>query len=988
MCNSKTLFSSILLIVCMLLLYNNVRAWERIISHCFGCGGDARGVVVDAAGDVIAIGTINSYEVVKMSKADGSVIWRFHAFSDPIEDLAVDSNGDVFVVAHANRSVVKVSGTTGTEIWRAAVGVTNPNAFQPSIKAVAVDRDNNVVTAGTVGGLLNISKLRGTNGTEMWRYEREGYAFDVAIDANGNVAAAGLMNRNFAAVRLDGANGSEIWQKEINGAGNFSDVFEMANAVAVDSGGNVIVAGITSNVIANFRDFTVAKYSPDGIRLWVRIIDGTYIQSNDIANAVVVDRDGDVIAAGSIENDDPNIPSSPREHFHVIKFSGATGNTIWSKSAQDAPFGEEDIYGHAFALSVNAYGNVVAAGMHGNGNNTGFTIVKFWGSTGGRAWRYTITSPSRVDYYIANDVVMDSNSDVIAAGQVPASDGWGKFTVVKLRREDGKDYSTNPTSPVPETVSKYAPLVYLHSDDNYRPGNPASFINESSLNWFHEGGCDSEVIADSVQADRLGELTTTPYTAKPTMINNSCMNFFNIVFKANDYTRPWDDNRKNYNGFWNDPFYQKEGFYLDLEDEFESQEGMPAPVLNQPGAPVFYEYVHGQYITYWFFYPYNSFKIRIIQPLPFPHIEEVGVQTHEGDWERISVQLNAQDLPVNIRYYTHDGPGEVYGWETVSKYELTHPIVFSAKGSHASYADEGPQLLKKWCFPVVGCVPDQTDDNGPKWSTWNRLEDIRSQSWYGYGGAWGNVSTLPFGQGKHFTGPLGPSTYKPSNGDWHNSIPTPAGQNVSIRTNSLEVNFSNISTAGITDTMALSQNQLPPLPFGYSLHVSMPMYDITTSAVFTGNITVSFNVLNVANATVCNQLRVLHYTNNAWDVTNNAVPSYDVGAYKCTLQQTVTSLSPFVVAQLIAPTAASVTVGGRVIAGKDDGVNKARVYLIDQNGVTRTTLTNPFGYYRFDEVPVGATYIFYVRHKRYQFNPQVFNVLEETNALDFFALSK
>jgi hypothetical protein len=184
----------------------------------------------------------------------------------------------------------------------------------------------------------------------MWRYEHEGRAYAVAIDTNGNVAAAGVMNRNFAAVRLNGTNGSEIWQREINGVGSFTDNNEVANAVAIDSGGNVAVAGVTSNKINDFGDFTVAKYSPDGTRLWMRIIDGSYIQSKDIAFAVVVDRDGDVIAAGSIQDDNSTNPDS-YEHFHVIKFSGATGNTLWSKSAQDAPFGEEDIPGHAFALT-------------------------------------------------------------------------------------------------------------------------------------------------------------------------------------------------------------------------------------------------------------------------------------------------------------------------------------------------------------------------------------------------------------------------------------------------------------------------------------------------------------------------------------------------------------------------------------------------------------------------------------------------------------
>jgi hypothetical protein len=84
-------------------------------------------------------------------------------------------------------------------------------------------------------------------------------------------------------------------------------------------------------------------------------------------------------------------------------------------------------------------------------------------------------------------------------------------------------------------------------------------------------------------------------------------------------------------------------------------------------------------------------------------------------------------------------------------------------------------------------------------------------------------------------------------------------------------------------------------------------------------------------------------------------------------------------------TAATATVGGRVFAGKDRGVSKARVILTDSSGATRYTMTNSFGYYRFDGVEVGQTYIFSVSHKRYQFAPQIFTVNEDLTELNFMA---
>jgi len=87
----------------------------------------------------------------------------------------------------------------------------------------------------------------------------------------------------------------------------------------------------------------------------------------------------------------------------------------------------------------------------------------------------------------------------------------------------------------------------------------------------------------------------------------------------------------------------------------------------------------------------------------------------------------------------------------------------------------------------------------------------------------------------------------------------------------------------------------------------------------------------------------------------------------------------------LAPTAASVTIGGRVTALLRRGVSNARVTLTNFNGETRYAMTNPFGYYRFDEVEVGATYILEIRHKRYQFAPQVISVSEENENLNFVA---
>ena len=90
----------------------------------------------------------------------------------------------------------------------------------------------------------------------------------------------------------------------------------------------------------------------------------------------------------------------------------------------------------------------------------------------------------------------------------------------------------------------------------------------------------------------------------------------------------------------------------------------------------------------------------------------------------------------------------------------------------------------------------------------------------------------------------------------------------------------------------------------------------------------------------------------------------------------------------LAPTAAMVSVGGQVLTANGNGLSRARVTLTDTNGTTRTAITNSFGYFRFDAIEAGQTYIISAFHKRFQFinQTQVVFVGDEITDLGFNAL--
>ena len=89
----------------------------------------------------------------------------------------------------------------------------------------------------------------------------------------------------------------------------------------------------------------------------------------------------------------------------------------------------------------------------------------------------------------------------------------------------------------------------------------------------------------------------------------------------------------------------------------------------------------------------------------------------------------------------------------------------------------------------------------------------------------------------------------------------------------------------------------------------------------------------------------------------------------------------------LAPTAASVMVGGRVLTSRGRGIGNVIIRLTDSAGNTRTARTSAFGFYRFDEVAAGETYVVSATGKRYTFNQQtqVLNANADTNDINFIA---
>jgi hypothetical protein len=88
------------------------------------------------------------------------------------------------------------------------------------------------------------------------------------------------------------------------------------------------------------------------------------------------------------------------------------------------------------------------------------------------------------------------------------------------------------------------------------------------------------------------------------------------------------------------------------------------------------------------------------------------------------------------------------------------------------------------------------------------------------------------------------------------------------------------------------------------------------------------------------------------------------------------------------PTAATVLIGGRILTSEGNGLQNARVTLTDQNGNSQTLITGKLGYFRFNNVAAGETYIISIASKHYIFQPRVIIAMEDVTNLNFTGIRR
>jgi hypothetical protein len=241
----------------------------------------------------------------------------------------------------------------------------------------------------------------------------------VAADGNGALLVGGNLYRALAGqthaggqdafVRKHDAAGNELWSRQFG-----SSATEWGLGVAADAGGNVLIAGATTGTLsgqtsAGDTDAFVCKYDGSGNALWTRQF-GTSL--SDTADAVSVDSTGNVLVVGSTAGAFPGYTAAGGWDVFVCKYDGA-GNALWARQfgsdSDDVPS----------SVSVDASGNVFVAGrtdgtLAGQTSRGGMdAFVRKYDGAGNELWTRQFGS-SGSD--AANGASVDGAGKVIVAG--------------------------------------------------------------------------------------------------------------------------------------------------------------------------------------------------------------------------------------------------------------------------------------------------------------------------------------------------------------------------------------------------------------------------------------------------------------------------------------------------------------------------------------------------------------------------------------------
>jgi uncharacterized protein (AIM24 family) len=317
-----------------------------------------------------------------------------------------------------------------------------------------------------LAALLAAGCAAGTDGELLLPGGDEG---DRLLEAAG---AAGQGGGDF------GINSTHIWSAAYGGAGGDRGPVDMA----LDSSDNILLAGGFEGTVdfgggpltaLGLRGMFVAKLDDTGAHLWSHSY-GSALSTFQVIVNIAVDSSGNVLLAGvfddSVDFGGGPLTTSSRAMF-VAKLD-SSGNHVWSQSFDCFCGGR---------VAVDSSGNVLLAGSFdgtldlGGGTMTdtsqGDLFVAKFAANGAHVWSQSYTNGDPLGFQGAEGITVDSADNVIVAGDLEGSVNMGGGTlagqadvyVAKLNSSGVHQWSQKFGDPPPATPD-YQHLMALAVD--------------------------------------------------------------------------------------------------------------------------------------------------------------------------------------------------------------------------------------------------------------------------------------------------------------------------------------------------------------------------------------------------------------------------------------------------------------------------------------------------------------------------------------------
>ena len=383
-------------------LTSGAGVWTNRYNGLANANDAAYAIAVDRSNNVCVTGyTANS------TNGNDCVTIKYTAFGQPLwtnfyngpgnatdkgRAIGCDSSNNVYIAGY---SVGLTNGYDILTIKYSSAGIplwTNRfdgwAGLDDFADALVVDRSNNIIVTG-VSGEDYVTIKYSSSGALLWSgyYDFGDYdeALAVAVDSSNNVVVTGFSTRfggdyDIATMKY-ASSGTPLWTNRWNGPGNIDDE---GFAIGTDPSNNIYVTGLSDDQFGNSRWATL-KYTSAGAIVWTNYFRGSANGTNDYANALVVDKSGNLYVAGRARSAAGDL------NMATIKYS-ASGVALWTNLFGRVA-GQDD---EAYAAALDSNNNIYVTGYSGGPNGDDYVTIKY-NPAGAGLWTNFYNGPANGD---------------------------------------------------------------------------------------------------------------------------------------------------------------------------------------------------------------------------------------------------------------------------------------------------------------------------------------------------------------------------------------------------------------------------------------------------------------------------------------------------------------------------------------------------------------------------------------------------------------